>query len=520
MIKMTEMDRRQFLLATAAAGALTALGGLAAQAQASKVLRIRSYSDLQVLDPAYRLAAPEDDIFRSVLPALITYKSGGDKWEWTLDAAESIEQIDDTHIRFKLRPGWTWSGGFGELTAEDVKFSFERIADPANKSPYQSDWAALDHVEITDTHSGVIVLKEYFAPLWSTTLPTGSGRIVSKKAVEALPDKKFTTTIPAGCGPYLLKEWQPKQRTTLARNPDYKGPSPYFDEIHILPIEDEKAAEVAFDARELDFTQIGLGTLAGHKGQAPAGTALVNKPSLAFIWLGMNVENEILKNEKVRKAIQRAVDVDSVLDAAYYGEAARSTGIVAPGLIGHRDANLSKFDPEASRALLAEAGASDLHLTVHLQNKTDYLAMAQVLQANLADVGITVELVPLDSGSFWTLGDQSAGDSWKSIQLIISRFSMNPDPAWATEWFTPEQIGVWNWERWNSAEFGQLDKDGVKERDVAKRDTLYKHMQDLMEDSGAYLFLTHGAAAFIHRSQLRPGLWPDGKPAFHEFTEA
>ena len=110
--------------------------------------------------------------------------------------------------------------------------------------------------------------------------------------------------------------------------------------------------------------------------------------------------------------------------------------------------------------------------------------MAQVIQASLADAGITVELIPLDFGSFWTLGDEKSGDRWKTVQLQLGRFSMNPDPAWATVWFTPEQIGVWNWERWNSPEFGRLHEQGLHERDPQKRDALYRHMQDLMEESG------------------------------------
>ena len=171
------------------------------------------------------MAAPEDDIFRCLLPALISYKPGADRWEWELEAAEEVKQLDDTTIAFRLKRGWQWTGGFGELTAEDVKFSFERIADPANKSPYHDDWSALDHVEVTGPYTGTIKLKQFFAPLWSTTLPVGSGRIVCKKAVEALPDKKFTTSVPASCGPYMLAEWQPKQRTVLRAQPRLQGPA-------------------------------------------------------------------------------------------------------------------------------------------------------------------------------------------------------------------------------------------------------------------------------------------------------
>jgi peptide/nickel transport system substrate-binding protein len=57
------------------------------------------------------------------------------------------------------------------MTAEDVKFSYERMADPAQQSEYADDMAQLDHVEVTDKYSGVIVLKEPFAPLWTSSLP-------------------------------------------------------------------------------------------------------------------------------------------------------------------------------------------------------------------------------------------------------------------------------------------------------------------------------------------------------------
>ena len=121
-------------------------------------------------------------------------------------------------------------------------------------------------------------------------------------------------------------------------------------------------------------------------------------------------------------------------------------------------------------------------LSLDLLNKTEYTSAAQVIQANLAEIGISVEIKPYDSGTFWTIGDESAGDAWKDIQLILNRFSMQPDPSFATAWFTPEQIGVWNWERFNSPEFGDLHDRAIIETDPAKRHEMYVQMQDLMDD--------------------------------------
>src|SRR5262249_33519102 len=193
----------------------------------------------------------------------------------------------------------------------------------------------------------------------------------------------------------------------------------------------------------------------------------------------------------LRRAVQKAVDVEAVLDAAYFGMAERATGIIAPGLLGHRDVKPAPRDLEGARKLLAEAGkAGGFSCSLDALNKTERLSAAQVIQANLAEIGIEGKITMHDSGTYWSLGDQSKGDQWKKINLLLQRYSMAPDPSWATAWFTPAQIGVWNWERWNSPEFDELNRKALVETDAKRRGEMYVRMQDLMEESGAYVFLT------------------------------
>jgi peptide/nickel transport system substrate-binding protein len=414
-----------------------------------------------------------------------------------------------------------WSGDFGEVTAEDVKFSLERVIDPAMKSPYAGDWTGLDHVEVDGPLSGTIVLKDYSATVWTIGLPGWSSLIVCKKEVEALPDRRYTTAIAACSGPYVISEWQQKQRTILTPNPAWTGAAPVWERVTVIPIEDIKASELAFEAGETQFSRISLGTLARYRAEgAPAGAKLLEHPSLAYVWLGMNADNPALSDIRVRQAIQKAVDADAAVEAAYFGVAGRSTGIIAPSLLGHRDIPPSTRDVEGAKKLLEEAGVSGLSLTLDTQNDTQRVALAQVIQASLAEVGIEVTINPLDSAVFNTLGDQTAGERWKDIQLILNRFSMSPDPSFATEWFTPEQVGVWNWERFNSAEFGELHLKAKSERDTATRAEMYRRMQDLMEQSGQYVFLTHELRAYIHSDTVNAALKPDGEPDFRKFTPA
>jgi peptide/nickel transport system substrate-binding protein len=516
-MKTRGLNRREMLAASALFGAAALGAPRFAVSQDGRVLRVRSYSDIQNLDPCFRPAAPDDDVMRNIFVGLVTTKSG-DEWGWELDGAASVTQVSDTQIDFTLREGLTWTGDYGAVTAEDVKYSFERFADPALESPYAGDWSALDRVEVKDALSGSIFLKEPFVPLWPTTLSFGSGLIMCKAAMEKAGGR-FTTEPPAQCGRYLLAEWSPKQRTVLRRNPDWTGAPPHFDEVHVIPIEDEKTAELGFEAGELDYTWVSQSSIPRYRETPPKGGALMVKPSLAYVWLGVVQTTPPFDRLEVRRAVQHAIDVPLVLEAAYFGAAEPSTGIIAPGLIGHREKTLFSYDPDKARALLAEAGlGGGFECKLSLLNKTEYVNAAQAIQALLADVGIAVVIDQHDSGTFWTLGDEKSGDSWKTLQLLLGRFSMQPDPSWATEWFTPEQVGVWNWERFDSPEFGELHRKARVELDPQKRQAMYVRMQDLMEESGSYVFLTHGSTGLVHREGVSPALMPHGAPIFHGFA--
>ncbi len=513
-MNQVRMTRRSFLAAMGAFSAAAMAAPRFAVSQDGKVLTLRSYSDLQILDPAYRLSLPEDDIIRSIFAPLVVPQAG-DVWGWKMIAADRMEQLDDITIAFTLKDNIGFTDGYGQMTAEDVKFSIERFADPAMESPYAGDWSALKEVEVKDKLSGLIHLKNKFVPLWSTTLPTPASCILSKRAMEELGDK-ITTQPVAQSGQYLLEEWQPKQKTVLRRNPDWVHEPGGFEEIHIIPIEDPATAERGFEAGDLDYTWTSVSSLPRLRENPPPNSIVLEKPSLAYVWLGINQDVAPFDNINLRRAVQHAVDRQSVVDAAYFGAAAVGNGIIAPGLPGSRSEVTYDYDPDRARALLAQEGISNLSVTLDILNQSERLTAAQVIQANLADVGINCEIKQNDSGTFWTLGSKD-GDYWNKLQLILQRFSMQPDPSWATVWFTPEQVGVWNWERFNNAEYKELHERGLVESDFDKRDDIYKKMQDLMDESGSYVFFTHEVVGAIHRDSIQPGLKPNGESLLSEF---
>ena len=485
------------------------------------ILKVRDYSDFASLDPAYFKSVPEENINAAIYNKLITFKPKR-KWEWELEAAKSIHQVDPTHIKFELKEGITHSGGFGEMTAEDVKYSFERIANPAKKSPNIDDWGPLEKVEVTGKYSGTIVFKSPFQPIWWTTLPYTCGNIISMKATEKVGGK-FSTEPPSFNGPYMLKEWKPKRRTVLARNPVWKGPKPDFDEIHIFPIDDEKTAEIALEAGDIDFTRASITSLKKYQDSPPPGVSVMRFPSLYWVWMGINQEHPKLKDIRIRKAVQLAMDVNMVVEAAYFGLADVATGNIPPGLLGHREKSLlpMRADIEGAKKLLAEAGyPNGIDLSLDILNKSTYNTIAMVIQATLAQAGIRVQINIHEAGSFWVLGNEQDGVRWKDLQLILNRFSSVPDPSYYTRWHLQSQVGIWNWERFRSDEYDELDTKALGEIDQEKRAAMYRRMQDIMEESGCFRFITNEVAPIICRKTVIPALRPDGIPLLRKFKKA
>ena len=193
------IGRRKFVASAATVSAAIALGIKPGNilAQEGEILKVRMEGDIQVLDPGYMIGGAETTIQFATLPRLaVPVQDENGTWGWApSDYVEDIKQTDDPlRITFKLKPGLMWSGGNGEVTAEDVKYSFERMI----KSDWSGRWPTLDKVDVADKYSGTIVLSAPFVPRGSSRYRSESGTILSKAAVEKLPDQKFTTDIAGG----------------------------------------------------------------------------------------------------------------------------------------------------------------------------------------------------------------------------------------------------------------------------------------------------------------------------------
>ena len=497
------VSRRAALAGSAAMIAAPVL----AQSKAKTAISVRIDRDVEVLDPAFRTGLQDGNIVRAITQRLITVAPGGGTL--TLDAAEEVKQVSPTVIEFRLKPGQMFSDGFGAMTADDVKFSYERFINPAlsngKESPYKGEWANLKEVEVTGPLTGRVILDKPRAGLFTIAFGDVAGSIVCRRAVEQRGAEHNTK--PVGSGPLMVASFEKQRQVVLRRNPAYAGERAGFEEVAVRYVPDPRTTELGLRSGDLDFAS--LPPAIAEPLRATPSLKVEAQPGIANVWLGMNVEKAPFDDIRVRRAIRLALDVDQMLLAGYNGRAPRANALVMPQVLGHWPAApvLRRNVAEAKR-LLAEAGhAAGFRARIVVQNQPVYQTMALVARALLQEIGITLDVDAQDAGSFFSAGK---GDAGKALDMFIIRFNGKLDPNFLAQWFTTAQIGVWNWQRWSNPEFDALLDQASAELDDAKRTALFIRAQQIMEDGAAFVWLTYDVSTFIYQSWLKPALLPSG----------
>ena len=156
---------------------------------------------------------------------------------------------------------------------------------------------------------------------------------------------------------------------------------------------------------------------------------------------------------------------------------------------------------------MAKAGLTSLDLQWDIYDTTEQRTWAEIGKENLSEIGINVTINPQPYDSMIALGQ---GDKGKGIELYSDDFAMAPDPAWATEWFTCEQVGKWNWMRWCNSDYGALNDKAMVTLDETERTKIYIQMQQIWDEACISLFVTNGVASFAYKPTIKPAVSPHG----------
>lgn len=398
--------------------------------------------------------------------------------------AESWEVSDDgLTYTFDLRDGVTFHNG-RELTAEDVVYSFERIMDEEVGSPQASRFNVVEDVRAIDEGTVEFTLAEPFAPFLSN-LPNLS--VVPREVVEENGDLQ---QVAVGTGPFRLAEVVPDTFVRLEANPDYyREGQPGVAEIryNVVPEASTRAAGLRTGTYHLlpDVDPATAQTLANARGVTLLGTQ-----DLAYTLLGFNTEREPLDDPRVREAINYAIDREEIVEAVYFGNAVPG-GPLSPALVDWAlptsEFECYEHSTERARELLAEAGYGDgFELEILTFGTIKVVSdLAQVLQAQLAEVGIDASVNVAEFGTFV----QDWRNSNFDVFVSLNGGSIDPDGYLYRTFRSDGSTNVYNYA---NEEVDELLDRGRTTTAEGERQEIYNELQKRLACEGPIAHIAYG----------------------------
>lgn len=341
--------------ATTAPAAPTAAAAQPTTAAAMKdALVIAQTVDPPNLDP-FNTTAPYISVYAQICEPLIYWDSDANgNAVIKPKLATSYKWLDDTTLQFTLRDGVTFSNG-EPFNAESAKFSLEQLFGAFNYSQWLKD--LLKEVQIVDDHTVNVVLNQP-AGYVTSVMAMGSFQVAPKDFQTRGADA-FNQS-PVCTGPWTLKEHVKDSHITLEANPNYWGGTPKFKTITYKIIPDDAARVAALEAGEVDIAP-NIPHSAADRIASNSGLQLSSIPSLRQFATFFDTDNpkaEPLKNEKVRMAMNLAIDRDAMCKQLFSGRCTPMQGQFLSKFHSGFNPDLKEYpyDPEQAKKLLAEAG--------------------------------------------------------------------------------------------------------------------------------------------------------------------
>ncbi|WP_394691303.1 ABC transporter substrate-binding protein [Hoeflea sp.] len=448
------------------------------------------------LDPTGGAAAAIDEVvYANVFEGLTRFGSDGS----ILPAlAESWEISDDgLTYAFKLREGVKYHDG-SDFNAEDVKFSLDRARADDSTNAQKALFADIASVDVVDPVTVKVTLSK----------PNGSFlfNMAWGDAVIVAPETAADNAAkPVGTGPFSFGEWVKGDRVDLVRNPDYWGEAVGLDKVTFKFISDPTAAFAAMMAGDLDAFPVFPAPENLVQFEADPRFSVIIGSTEGETILAMNNKKAPLDNIKVRQAITHAIDRQAIIDGAMFGYGTPIGTHFAPHNPAYVDlTGQSAYDPEQAKALLAEAGVSDLTLTLKLPPPSYARRGGEIIAAQLREVGIATEITNVE----WA---QWLDDVFKAKNFDLTIVSH-------TE---PMDIGIYSREdyyfQYGDADFKAIMADLASATDPAKRTELMQAAQKKIADDYVNGYLFQLARTGVADAKLK-GLWPNSPTQANDMT--
>lgn len=417
------------------------------------------------------------------------YTLGEDGVTITPDAAAALPEAsaDATQFTIALRDDVVFSDGT-PVTAEDVAFSLNRARTADGAFSYLL--GAVSSVSATDDHTVVITTSEP-----SATLPavlTSWLTAILPADLEGLSDEEFFAA-PIGSGPFTLDSWETGQSMRVVKNDAYwQTGLPYVDAVqwNTVPDANTRVSQVqggqADVASDVPFSQV----------EALQSSATVTAETFPANYTTMLIFNEAyapFADEHVRSAIAQAIDRDTLTASVLFGAGTPACSMLPPSMPFASEPDCPSYDVSAAKAELAESAYPDgFAVELTIDNDPSSSTTAQIVQAQLAEIGIDVEITVVDPGQLYTVfGDEA-------YQMGLAAWASDiPDPdAQLSYMLDPAAGGNSYYTGYDNPEVTELIAQGRSTIDLEQRAQIYAQVQQIVADEVPQLPLSHHQNAY------------------------
>lgn len=513
---MKNFTRGRFAAKLATGVAIAMLSGLLGGQAFAKSLVYCSEGSPEGFDPAlYSTNSTWDASSKPVYNRLVEFENG--TTNVVAGLAESWTISDDKlEYTFKLRPGVKFQttdyfAPTREMTADDVLFSLNRQRlkdDPWHDYSAGSSWEIFEGMEMpalikdivkVDDSTVKIVLNQPSASILAS-LAMDFGSILSKEYADKLAadgTREKLNQQPIGTGPFRFVDYQPDAVVRFQANPDYWGAKPKIDELIFAITVDPTARIQRLLAGECQVASYPApADVAALK--ADPNLTVMEQAGLNVAYLAYNTLTPPFDKPEVRKALNMAMNKQAIIAAIFQGMGQVAKNPLPPAMWGYNDAVADdKYDPEAARKMLDDAGVKDLKMKIWaMPVSRPYMPnahrTAELIQADLAKVGVDVEIVSYEWGEYV----KRARDKDRDGAIILGGTSDNGDPDnLISYFFSCAGVGGANFANWCYQPVEDLIQKARVTPDQAERAKLYEEMQVLIKEQAPWATLDHSTVA-------------------------
>ena len=462
----------------------------------AQTLYIATDLDVSGLDPATIYDLNSRVVFL-LYEGLVTLK--GDTTEIVPDLAESWEISEDgLTYTFRLREGVTFHDGT-PLTAEAVKKSFDRFIEIGQTTACLFQ-GVLNEIVVDDEMTVSFKLSEPFTPFLALMASHAGPLVISPTTLDEQVGSDLAQGYlfdhAVGTGPYKLESWDPGQQTlTLVRNEDYwRGwEGNHVDRVVFRYVVETSTRKLMLEQGEVDIA-LGLNPDEIQSLEGVGGIQIQTSPTMRIFDVNMNNQNGPLADVKVRQALSYAMDYDGIREFVFNGKLDPLCGPLPsndPNAMPCEEFPYT-LDMEKAKSLLAEAGYPDGGFELEaivMEGDFAFRRTAEILQAQLAELGITVNLTELAWPAMWerigaleTTADlvplRNYPDYADSFAMLGSMFSTS---AWGASGY--------NIAYYSNPEFDRLAEEVNLTTDPVARAEMFKQMVKLVVDEAATIYI-------------------------------